>query len=59
MQPLRLTLLAISAAASALVPLGTRADPVTINTPFLNLENRGINSIGFSTGQYLRIARSQ
>ncbi len=31
------------------------ADPVTIATPFMNLENDGINSDGFKVGQYLRI----
>ena len=31
------------------------ADPVTINTPFMNLENRAINSLGFTTGEFLRI----
>lgn len=31
------------------------AAPVTINTPYINLENRGINSIGFTSGQFMRI----
>jgi hypothetical protein len=34
------------------------ADPVTISTPFMNLENRAINSLGFSPGQYLRVGAS-
>ena len=29
--------------------------PVSISTPFMNLENRNINSLGFSTGEFLRI----
>ena len=29
--------------------------PVTIATPFMNLENRAINSLGFTSGQFLRI----
>ncbi|MDO9195994.1 PEP-CTERM sorting domain-containing protein [Rhodoferax sp.] len=35
--------------------LGAHATPVTINTPFINFENRAINSLGFSTGQFLRV----
>jgi hypothetical protein len=31
------------------------ADPVTIGVPFMNLENRGVNSLGFATGQFFRI----
>lgn len=34
---------------------GLRAAPVVVNTPFFNLENRGINSMGFSSGQFMRI----
>lgn len=34
---------------------GLQAAPVVVNTPFFNLENRGINSMGFTTGQYMRI----
>lgn len=30
------------------------AEPVTISTPFMNLESRAINSLGFSSGQFLR-----
>lgn len=30
------------------------AAPVTINTPFMNLENRGINSLGWAPGEQLR-----
>ena len=44
--------LAISAAFS---PLTALAVPVIITTPFMNLENRAINSLGFSSGQFLRI----
>lgn len=43
--------LALLAAAS----LGTQAEPVTITTPFINFENRAINSLGFITGQFLRV----
>lgn len=47
------------AAAAALVLLGASsavlAAPVAIGTPFMNLENRAINSLGFAPGQYLRI----
>lgn len=39
-----------------LVPwLAVHAAPVTISTPFMNLENRAVNSLGFSAGQFLRI----
>ena len=31
------------------------AATVSVSTPFINLENRAINSIGFSSGQFLRI----
>ena len=31
------------------------AAPVSIGTPFMNLENRAINSLGFGVGQFLRI----
>jgi hypothetical protein len=31
------------------------AAPVTITTPFMNLENRAVNSLGFATGEFLRI----
>lgn len=31
------------------------AEPVTITTPFINLENRAINSLGFTAGQFMRI----
>lgn len=33
---------------------GAQATPVTITTPFINLENRAINSLGFGNGQFLR-----
>lgn len=35
--------------------LGAHATPVTITTPFINFENDGINSLGFATGQFLRV----
>jgi hypothetical protein len=37
------------------VSLSVFADPVTIGTPFMNLENDGINSDGFSAGEFFRI----
>ncbi len=43
--------LVLLAAAS----FGTHAAPVTITSPFINFENRGINSLGFSSGQFLRV----
>lgn len=44
-----LSVLACACAASAL------AAPVSIGTPFINLENRNINSLGATPGQFLRI----
>ena len=41
------------AAASLWVPQ-VLAAPVTITTPFINFENRGINSLGFTRGEFLR-----
>ncbi len=34
---------------------GAWAAPVSINTPFMNLEHRAVNSLGFSAGSFLRI----
>jgi hypothetical protein len=31
------------------------ATPVNITTPFINFENRAINSLGFTPGQFLRV----
>jgi hypothetical protein len=42
-------------AAAALLALPAAAAPVSISTPFINLENRNINSMGFTAGQFLRI----
>lgn len=51
MHSIRRSLLACAAALAA----GTAvALPVTITTPFMNYENRAINSLGFSTGQVVR-----
>jgi PEP-CTERM motif len=33
----------------------TWAAPVTISAPFINLENRAVNSLGFTPGQFMRI----
>ena len=38
----------LAASASAV------AAPVTINTPFMNLEHRAVNSLGFAAGQFVR-----
>lgn len=35
-----------------------QAATVTVGTPFINLESRGLNSIGFTTGNLLRIGAS-
>jgi hypothetical protein len=35
--------------------LGAQALPVTITRPFMNLENRAINSLGFTSGQFVRV----
>ncbi len=40
---------------SALASAGAIALPVTVTTPYMNLENRAINSLGFSSGEFLRI----
>src|SRR5262245_34324295 len=42
-------------AAAALVATAAQSTAVTVTTPFMNLENRGINSVGFSVGQFMRI----
>ena len=34
---------------------GALAAPIAISTPFMNLENRNINSLGFGTGTLLRV----
>jgi hypothetical protein len=39
----------------ALASLGAHAEPVKILQPFINLENRAVNSLGFTTGQRFRI----
>ena len=47
-----------AAVALAAVFLGAAqalATPVTITTPFINFENRAINSLGFGNGQFLRV----
>lgn len=48
--------LAATTLALALASAGTAlAAPVTINTPFMNLEHRAVNSLGFGAGTFLRI----
>jgi hypothetical protein len=42
-------LVALLSASAAL------AAPVVINTPFMNLEHRAVNSLGFGSGTFLRI----
>lgn len=44
----------LALALLATVSLGAQATPVTITTPFINLENRAVNSLGFIPGQFLR-----
>ena len=51
-QLLNRSLAALGLASLSLAALG---DPVTIGTPFINLENDGVNSDGFSVGKFLRI----
>ena len=45
----------VVAALLALQTLASQATPVTITTPFINFENVAINSLGFGTGQFLRV----
>ncbi len=44
----------VLAASLAVLAAPAMAAPVTITTPFMNLENRAINSLGFAPGQFLR-----
>lgn len=44
-----LAVLALLGAASQ-----AAAAPITITTPFMNLENRAVNSLGFTPGQFVR-----
>ena len=46
---------AVIFALSAMAANLALANPVTISNPFMNLENRGINSLGFSSGYLLRV----
>lgn len=46
---------AIAAAVLTLCHLAASAAPVVITTPFINLESRKANSMGFSVGNFLRI----
>ena len=46
---------AIAAAVLTLCHLAAWAAPVSITTPFINLESRKANSMGFSVGNFLRI----
>ncbi len=45
---------AMALAAAVLGGPQAFAAPVTITTPFINFENRAINSLGFGAGQFLR-----
>jgi hypothetical protein len=45
-------------ALSCLVMLEAQAAPVKISDTFMNLENRGINSLGFAPGQLIRFGAS-
>lgn len=54
----RTTVRAARLAAAALIPMAglpALAAPITINTPFMNLEHRAVNSLGFGVGSFLRI----
>lgn len=44
---------ALLGALAAIQPAS--AAPLTINTPFMNLEHRAINSLGFGSGEFLRV----
>ena len=46
---------ALAALLSGLAPAAALAAPVTITTPFMNLEHRAVNSLGFGAGNFLRI----
>lgn len=39
----------------ALIAVSSRAEPVTVTSPFFNLERRGVNSFGWTPGDYMRI----
>ena len=47
----------VAAALSVLTFCGSPvvAAPIIISTPFVNFENRAINSLGFGNGQFLRV----
>lgn len=45
----------LAAVGMLTISLSGLADPVTIVQPFMNLENDGINSLGFAAGDFLRI----
>ncbi len=45
----------LAAALVATACLGVHAAPVTITTPFINFDNYGVNSDGFTAGQFLRV----
>ncbi len=45
----------VAAACLAVLHLAAAAAPVSIGTPFINLESRKANSLGFSVGNFLRI----
>ena len=52
--PLAVPLVALVAALMASAP-AVQAAPVSIATPFMNLEHRNINSLGFTPGEFVRI----
>lgn len=57
MSHLQRSLLAAAAVTTLAVLAATSAwaAPVVINTPFMNLEHRAVNSLGFGAGTFLRI----
>ena len=54
MSKTRCTASAALLATSLMLPAAWAA-PVNINTPFMNLEHRNVNSLGFAAGQFVRI----
>ncbi len=47
-------LTALAALAGCCFATQATAAPITITTPFMNLEHRAVNSLGFATGELIR-----
>ena len=43
-----------AAAALLIVSIAAQATPITVSTPFFNLEHRNVNSLGFAAGSFVR-----